>query len=245
MAKPDPKQLKKEGEDLKALFAKIKKKQHNCAILMAKDGMVIEAHIKKSSEILLKLAKKNGGSAKGAWGTVTMDGQTLKLDPINDKVPGNLPKLFKSYLGARGLKFRLEIIEPGKTEDSSEQVAAEEQAPSQGAVGEDSSAPDGQDDETRRATMKNWLDSQKPQINVILKNKASENAKAMMKAVAGYAKALKADKLDNAQAALDDAKGVIEKADEEFTLSDNQRAAIMQDLARMEREMADMASRFA
>ena len=117
MAKPDPKQLKKEGEELKALFAKIKKKQHNCAILIAKDGVVIEAHLKKSPEILVKLAKKKGGTAKGAWGTITMDGQVLKLDPINEKVPGSLPKLCKSYLGARGLKNRLEIKEPD--EDSS------------------------------------------------------------------------------------------------------------------------------
>jgi hypothetical protein len=112
MAKPNPAQLKKEGEELKALFAKIKKKPHNCAILVAKDGVVIEAHIKKSPEILVKLAKKRGGTAKGAWGTITMDGQVLTLDPINDKVPGNLPKLCKSYFAARGLKNRLEIKEP-------------------------------------------------------------------------------------------------------------------------------------
>lgn len=112
MAKTDPKKLKQEGEELKALFAKIKKKPHNCAILMAKDGVVIEAHIKKSPEILVKLAKKNGGSAKGAWGTITMDGQVLKLDPVNDKVPGNLPKICKTYFAARGLKNRLEILEP-------------------------------------------------------------------------------------------------------------------------------------
>ncbi len=121
MAKPDPKQLKKEGEELKSLFAKIKKKQHNCAILLAKDGVVIEAHIKKSPEILVKLAKKKGGMAKGAWGTITMDGQVLKLDPINDKVPGNLPKTCKSYLGARGLKNRLEVLEPDGDSSSNTQ----------------------------------------------------------------------------------------------------------------------------
>lgn len=127
-----PAELKKEGEELKTLFAKVKKKQHNCAILMSKDGVVIEAHIKKSPEILLKAAKKNGGMPKGVWGTMTMDGQIIKVDPINDKVPGNLAKQAKMHFAARGLKLRLEVLgaeenEEGKAaaQDTRDPIAAE------------------------------------------------------------------------------------------------------------------------
>ena len=124
MAGKSPAELKTEGVELKALLAKVKKKQHNCAILMSKEGIVIEVHIKKSPEILVKAAKKNGGMAKGAWGTLTMDGQVIILDPINEKIPGNLPKVAKKFFGERGLKNRLEIKEPEEgastTEESEE-----------------------------------------------------------------------------------------------------------------------------
>jgi len=128
MAAKSPADLKKEGEELKTLFAKIKKKQHNCAVLISKDGIVFEAHIKKSPDMMFKAAKAAGGAPKGAWGTITMDGQVLILDPINDKVPGNLTKVAKKFFGERGLKNRLEIKEPEEGGDSgSEAGEAEEQ----------------------------------------------------------------------------------------------------------------------
>lgn len=127
MANKNPADLKKEGAELKVLLAKVKKKQHNCAILMSKDGIVIELHIKKSPEVLLKAAKKAGGSPKGAWGTITMDGQVLILDPINDKVPGSLGKIAKKYFSERGLKNRLEIKEPEEGETGKDNASEEEE----------------------------------------------------------------------------------------------------------------------
>lgn len=128
MASKSPAELKKEGEELKALFAKIKKKQHNCAMLISKGGIVFEAHIKKSPDMMFKAAKAAGGAPKGAWGTITMDGQVLILDPINDKVPGSLTKIAKKFFGERGLKNRLEIKEPEEGGDSgSEATEAAEQ----------------------------------------------------------------------------------------------------------------------
>lgn len=125
MANKSPADFKSEGAELKALLAKVKKKQHNCAILMSKDGIVIEVHIKKSPEVLLKAAKKAGGSAKGVWGTMTMDGQVIIIDPVNDKIPGNLTKIAKKFFAERGLKNRMEIKEP---EEAGTPEAAEEEA---------------------------------------------------------------------------------------------------------------------
>lgn len=153
MAGKNPAELKKEGEDLKAVFARVKKKQHNCAILTSKDGIVVETHLKKAPEILLKAAKKKGGTAKGAWGTITMEGQVLILDPVNEKVPGSLPKIAKKFFTERGLKFRLEIKEPEEEENgAAEAEAMEEEAEETAASSADESAeadetPDQQEDE--------------------------------------------------------------------------------------------------
>lgn len=133
MAAKSPAELKKEGEDLKALFAKIKKKPHNCAVLISKDGIVLEAHIKKSPDMMFKAAKAAGGAPKGAWGTITMDGQVLILDPINDKVPGSLTKIAKKFFSARGLKNRLEIKEP-EEEAGAETAGAEAEETAQAAT---------------------------------------------------------------------------------------------------------------
>ncbi len=112
MAAKSKEELKSEGEKLKSLFAKVKKKQHNFAMLIAKDGIVVEAHIKKSPNILLKAAKKNGGTAKGAWGVMNLNGRTLELEPENDKIPGTLPKLAKKFFSERGVPFKVNIKEP-------------------------------------------------------------------------------------------------------------------------------------
>ena len=152
MAGKSPAELKSEGEELKLLFAKIKKKQHNCAILMSKDGVVIEAHIKKSPEILVKAAKKNGGMAKGAWGTILMEGQIAILDPINEKIPGNLGKLAKKFFTERGLKIKLQIKEPDEeaaeagAEQEEETSASGGQAPA--ADTEETSSVSGGDENT-------------------------------------------------------------------------------------------------
>ena len=132
MASKSPAELKSEGEELKTLFAKIKKKQHNCAVLISKEGIVFEAHIKKSPDMMFKAAKAAGGAPKGAWGTITMDGQVLILDPINDKVPGNLTKVAKKFFGERGLKNRLEIKEPDEGAAPTEATEETEEQPTGG-----------------------------------------------------------------------------------------------------------------
>jgi len=291
MAAKSPAELKKEGEELKSLFAKIKKKQHNCAILMSKDGIVVEAHIKKSPEILQKAAKKAGGMPKGAWGTITMEGPVLILDPINDKVPGNLGKVAKKFFTERGLKFRLDIKEPEEgsapveavaeaEQEETRQTASEEETENDTATGRATENEESQEEEARadggsaeapggsgadtpsekaenneesksresasdkalRAEMKSWLDGKKKKLGPILKNRDSENGKLLVAALTDFAKAQKASKLDKAQDALDEVERVLEKADQEFTLSENQRSAVMKELEKIETEIAEITS---
>ncbi len=217
MAKADPKKLKKEGEELKALFAKIKKKQHNCAILVAKDGVVIEAHIKKSPEVLMKLAKKNGGTAKGAWGTITMDGAVLILDPINDKVPSTLPKLCKSFFGARGVKNRLEIKEPDDTASQAD-----------GAIDPLAAVDNAVDENTQKAeALKARLDKLAPKIDAVIK--AAEKLKLYENASNDTAGSLKA--------ARQELLSAIEKGD--FAIAENILGAIPASIAAIEKDIAE------
>ncbi|MCF6305961.1 MAG: hypothetical protein L3J33_11390 [Rhodobacteraceae bacterium] len=212
-----PGDLKKEGEELKALFAKVKKKQHNCAVLMAKDGIVVETHIKKSPEVLLKLAKKAGGMPKGAWGTMTMDGQVIIIDPINDKIPGNLTKLAKKFFSDRGLKFRLEIKEP---EEEGRSAAPQEQAPvEQSPNASDESQDDvskGQEDPGQKLV--DQLAAVQKQIDALLADGQSVMHSALVDALQTHERAMGEEKFDRAvdtmrriEVALEDYAAILAK----------------------------------
>ena len=210
-----PAELKSEGEELKALFAKVKKKPHNCAVLMAKDGVVIEAHIKKSPDILVKAGKKNGGMAKGAWGIMTMDGQVIRIDPVNDKVPGNLTKLAKKHFSARGLKFRLEILEA--EEESQEEAAAEEQDAGQStASGEDGGEAEETGDqkqelETRLAEMQDKIDALLADTENVMFSALQDGLSAHNRAMDGEDFERGTSTLDSLDGVLEDYAGILEK----------------------------------
>ncbi len=173
MATTSPGDLKKEGEELKALFAKVKKKQHNCAVLKSKDGLVIEVHIKKSPEVLLKAAKKAGGMPKGVWGTMTMDGQVIIVDPINDKIPGNLTKLAKKFFSERGMKFRLEIKEPeeggASTGSDEEETTEEEQSEEEASEEEEESSTKASEAENEEPASEEDIDPKQKLIDQLAK----------------------------------------------------------------------------
>jgi len=204
-----PADLKKEGEELKALFARVKKKQHNCAILMAKDGVVIEAHIKKSPDILVKAGKKNGGMAKGAWGTMTMDGQVIKVDPINDKVPGNLAKLAKKYFSARGLKLRLEILEPEEAEETTEDVAAEAQDSERGGATEEDAVEAAETGDKKEELEKRLADMQ-DRIDVLHADTENVMYSALQDGLAAHKRAMDGEDYERGSSTLDVLDGVLE-----------------------------------
>lgn len=208
MANADPKQLKQEGEELKALFAKVKKKQHNCAVLMSKDGIVVEAHIKKSPEILVKAAKKKGGMAKGVWGTMTMEGQVIHIDPINDKIPGNLTKLAKKFFTARGMKLRMEILEPEEG-PTSEEPAAEETgenvtAPTDEGGGE---APEAGD---QKEALEAELADMQGEIDTLQADTENVMYSALQDALAAHSRAMDAEDFERGAGTLNTIKVVLE-----------------------------------
>ncbi|HIP24410.1 MAG TPA: hypothetical protein EYG79_12580 [Rhodobacteraceae bacterium] len=230
MASKSPAELKSEGVELKTVLAKVKKKQHNCAILMSKDGIVIEVHLIKSPEVLVKAAKKKGGMAKGAWGTLTMNGQVVVLDPINDKVPGNLPKVAKKFFSERGLKNRLEIKAPEEGAEATEEPeAAEEEtargrpeaaapepeapAPASGDADEESpterggsaseEAPEGGGEEADpKAALEARLEEQQPRIDALLADTKSLMIDGIKNTMGLFTRAMDDELFDRADDAL-------------------------------------------
>lgn len=123
--KPSPAELKKEGEELGKKFAEMRKTEHNFAMQIGKEGLVFQADKRKPPEALWRIAKKEGGSSKGAMGVATMSGKIIELDCVDpDGVPTNLAKLAKVYFKERGQPARI-VIKGQPDEDADEDDADE------------------------------------------------------------------------------------------------------------------------
>ncbi|KIN61589.1 hypothetical protein Z945_2582 [Sulfitobacter noctilucae] len=124
--KPSPAELKKEGEELGKKFAEMRKTQHNFAMQIGKEGLAFQADKRKPPEALWRIAKKEGGSSKGAMGTCMMSGKIIELDCVDpDNVPTNLAKLAKTYFKDRGQPARI-VIKGQPDEEADEEGTTEE-----------------------------------------------------------------------------------------------------------------------
>lgn len=104
------------AEDYGKLFATARKRPLNFAMMIGKDGIVLEADPRKNTDILRKLAKQNGGGSRGAVGTMTVSGKLVELHVETDDVPGNLPDLAKKHFAAMGHMYRFEYVIPEDAE---------------------------------------------------------------------------------------------------------------------------------
>lgn len=125
--KKSPEDLKQEGVALSEQIAKARKKQMNFALLMGKEGLVLETDHKKAPNVLWRRAKQNGGGAKGAQGRIKVSGKVIELYCEYDSAPKQLPKLFKKFLVERGQSFRVVLHTPTGTQtDDDEDSTAED-----------------------------------------------------------------------------------------------------------------------
>ena len=113
MAKKSSAELKAEGADLSALIATARRRPLNFAMLVGKEGIVLEAHPTKGSDVMRRQAKANGGGAKGAQGVMTVSGKLIELTCETDDAPRNLGKLAKRHFKERGIAFKVVLILPG------------------------------------------------------------------------------------------------------------------------------------
>ncbi len=112
MAKKTKTELVEEGKALSSTIADIRKATHNFALLLGSEGVHLAAHKTKSTIALKNEAKTAGGNAaKGAVGTVTIEGKILSFACAEgESPPGMLGKKFKTHLKERGLNFKVIIL---------------------------------------------------------------------------------------------------------------------------------------
>jgi hypothetical protein len=134
---------KAQAEELKSLVAVARKRPLNFGLCVGKqpEGTILELHRVKSPEILGRLAKKSGETAKIAFGTLEVKGKRMTLNCAEDPPPG-LAKRTKMFLKSLDMKMAViiadaegnileqEIDEEDLVEDErDEEEAAEEGAP--------------------------------------------------------------------------------------------------------------------
>ncbi len=101
--------------------------------------VVLAAHKRKDPEMLAKQAKKEAGTPKGAFGTVTLEGGELVFQCLPDQVPGSLIKNIRLMLKSEGFsKFKARVLLPGgeelgETDEGEEAAGAEGDRPQDGA----------------------------------------------------------------------------------------------------------------
>ncbi len=105
--KPD---LKAEGKDLSKLITDVRKRPHNFAMLIGKNGLVIEVDKKKSAEMMRKAAK-NAGGGRGTWGVMSIESKVIVLDCLVEP-PGNLLQAAKKHFAERGNPMRFDFRMP-------------------------------------------------------------------------------------------------------------------------------------
>jgi hypothetical protein len=103
--------------EIDGIISSGRKKPMNFAMMKSKDGIVLKAHITKSSEVMLREAKQAGGlPAMSAMGVLRVSGKRLELTVQTDDVPSNLPRLAKRYLSSIGLQYKVAFLLPGGLE---------------------------------------------------------------------------------------------------------------------------------
>ena len=106
----DPKVV---ASELKETLKLARKKDLNFALLIAKDGMVLEAHPTKGSSVMRRQAKAKGAGPKGTEGVMNVSGKTINFKVEDDDFPGTLPKTTKKWLTSMGIQMKVLITLPG------------------------------------------------------------------------------------------------------------------------------------
>ena len=134
--KPSAAELNQQGTELAAQFAEMRKAQHNFALLISKDGLILKTHRRQPAETLWRKAKKEGGSNKGAKGICTMSGKVIEFqcDDVGS-VPSTLAKLFKAYCAERNQPARGNFVEMTGEPEVDEEGADGENEEMETAVG--------------------------------------------------------------------------------------------------------------
>lgn len=142
--------LKKEADQVKAIFDAAKKKDHNCAMVLCGDGsMAIESDPRLPAENLYKKARKrDGATTKGVMGVLSVKGSEMEL-LLSQEPPGGLETKLKQYLTKIGVKIKPSFILPDAENADGAASAAREEAPAEAKADK----PDGEGAELSKAQL--------------------------------------------------------------------------------------------
>ncbi|MEM6739231.1 MAG: hypothetical protein AAF646_03885 [Pseudomonadota bacterium] len=109
-----------EAEDLaemESLIQVARKREVNYAICMGKnpEGTIFMLHRKKKAEILARLAKREGETAKLAYGTCQVKGKKIFLRAMEDPPPA-MARQMKVFLKDNGIPFKVTILDANGNE---------------------------------------------------------------------------------------------------------------------------------
>lgn len=188
--KKSPAELKKEGAALDLIIAAARKKPHNFAMLIGKEGIVLEADVRKPPEVMWRQAKKAGGGSKGAMGTMTVNGKLIELHCQLDDAPGSLPRLAKAFFAERNLPYKVVLVLPEAAPEEAD--GAQEEAPETGGASV-----------TMRKELVDEFKALSPDLKTAIGRAQGDAARQLSSDAQNFGKLVKGDDLDAARALLD------------------------------------------
>lgn len=163
-AKKSAAELKEEGAALGQQIAIARKRPVNFALLMGKEGLVLETDLRKAPDILWRTAKKVSGGSKGAKGQMTVNGKVITLTCGDDDAPAHLPKLAVKFLRDRGQPYKVRMVTPsGEFSDGEDDGTGAEADPLDITAGHAPASPEEKDENALlrtelRATLEEMVD---------------------------------------------------------------------------------------
>jgi hypothetical protein len=110
--KKTPAELAAEGAELAKIIATARKRDHNFAMLIGKEGIVLAADPKKPAATMRRQAKAEGGGAKGAQGIMRVSGKVIEFHCEEESPPKMLGKMAKVHFKERGQAYKVVIMTP-------------------------------------------------------------------------------------------------------------------------------------
>lgn len=97
--------------DLDKLLKAARKKPFFFALMLGQEAPVLKAHRRRPAGKLVKEARQDGGSNRGAWGTMRVDGKEVVLT-CEGAPPKSLAKKARRFLKDQGLAYRVVCVLP-------------------------------------------------------------------------------------------------------------------------------------
>jgi len=218
MAKIDKKVLKEQGVALGGHLQMARKRLLNFAVLMGKEGLVVEADPKKNPEMMRIQAKSNGGGAKGIKGQMRAEGKTIFL-VVDEEPPGNFPKLIRQHFMQRGVPVKIVIELPGGAtmSDGDDEDGAQPEAtsgddtPDDAPTGDDGDAPETPEEDKTGPVLAKAYGVVSKEMAEKLEHADETLRNALTAAEEGFKRAMESKEYEAAKAMLSQMKKAIAK----------------------------------